>query len=32
VKVQGAADVVYRGDPDVSEDIDGAGEVRREGP
>jgi hypothetical protein len=32
VRVQGAADVVYRGDPDVTQDIDGAGEVRRETP
>jgi hypothetical protein len=32
VKVQGAADVIYRGRPRVSEDIDGAGEVRRETP
>jgi Putative auto-transporter adhesin, head GIN domain len=32
VKVQGAADVIYRGDPRVTEDIDGAGEVRRESP
>jgi Putative auto-transporter adhesin, head GIN domain len=32
VTVQGAADVVYRGSPRVTEDIDGAGEVRREGP
>jgi hypothetical protein len=31
VRVQGAADVVYRGDPTVTQDIDGAGEVRREG-
>jgi Putative auto-transporter adhesin, head GIN domain len=31
VKVQGAADVVYRGHPEVTQDIDGAGEVRREG-
>lgn len=32
VKVQGAADVIYRGHPRVTEDIDGAGDVRREGP
>ena len=32
VKVQGAADVIYRGHPTVTEDIDGAGEVRRETP
>ena len=32
VKVQGAADVIYRGDPRVTQDIDGAGEVRRESP
>jgi hypothetical protein len=32
VKVQGAADVIYRGHPRVTEDIDGAGEVRRETP
>ena len=30
VTVQGAADVVYRGDPVVTQDIQGAGEVRRE--
>ena len=30
VTVQGAADVVYRGDPVVTQDIEGAGEVRRE--
>ena len=32
VKVQGAADVVYRGSPEVTQDIQGAGDVRREGP
>jgi Putative auto-transporter adhesin, head GIN domain len=32
VKVQGAADVIYRGHPTVTEDIDGAGEVRQETP
>lgn len=32
VKVQGAADVVYRGNPEVTQDIQGAGDVRREGP
>jgi hypothetical protein len=32
VKVQGAADVVYRGDPLITRDIEGAGEIRREGP
>jgi Putative auto-transporter adhesin, head GIN domain len=32
VRVQGAADVVYRGDPTVTQDIQGAGDVRREGP
>jgi hypothetical protein len=32
VKVQGAADVIYRGHPTVTEDIAGAGEVRRETP
>jgi hypothetical protein len=32
VKVQGAADVIYRGHPEVTQDIDGAGEVRRETP
>jgi hypothetical protein len=32
VKVQGAADVIYRGHPTVTEDIDGAGEVRRATP
>jgi hypothetical protein len=32
VKVQGAADVIYRGDPTVTQDIQGAGEVRRETP
>jgi hypothetical protein len=32
VTVRGAADVVYRGDPVVTQDIEGAGEVRREGP
>jgi Putative auto-transporter adhesin, head GIN domain len=32
VKVQGAADVIYRGHPRVTEDIDGAGDVRRETP
>jgi hypothetical protein len=30
VTVRGAADVVYRGDPVVTQDIRGAGEVRRE--
>ena len=32
VTVQGAADVVYRGDPVVTKEIDGAGEVRHEAP
>jgi Putative auto-transporter adhesin, head GIN domain len=32
VTVQGAADVVYRGDPVVTKEIDGAGEVRPEAP
>jgi len=32
VRVQGAADVVYRGDPTVTQDIQGAGDVRREAP
>ena len=32
VKVQGAADVTYRGRPEVTREIDGAGEIRREGP
>ena len=32
VTVQGAADVVYRGDPVVIKQIDGAGEVRPEAP
>jgi hypothetical protein len=32
VTVRGAADVVYRGDPVVTQDIEGAGGVRREGP
>ena len=32
VSVQGAADVVYRGDPTVTQDIQGAGDVRRESP
>jgi Putative auto-transporter adhesin, head GIN domain len=32
VTVQGAADVAYRGDPVVTQDIDGAGDVRRVGP
>jgi hypothetical protein len=31
VKVQGAADVVYRGDPLVTQEIHGPGDVRREG-
>ena len=30
VTVRGAADVIYRGDPVVTQDIEGAGEVRRE--
>ena len=32
VKVQGAADVVYSGDPVVTRDIQGAGDVRQERP
>jgi hypothetical protein len=32
VRVQGAADVIYRGDPVVTKQIDGAGEVRPEVP
>lgn len=32
VTVQGAADVVYRGDPVVTKEIDGAGEIRPEAP
>jgi hypothetical protein len=30
VTVRGAADVVYRGDPVITRDIEGAGEIRRE--
>ncbi len=29
VKVRGAGDVTYRGDPAVSSDIEGSGEVRQ---
>jgi hypothetical protein len=32
VTVQGAADVSYRGDPEVRSDVDGVGDIQRIGP